>query len=260
MYINKKELSISGIYMITCNNKSYIGSSVNIYLRMLEHRSYLRGNRHGNRYLQNCYNKYGENSLEIKILEICERNIPLLREKELFYIKNNICELNLTMPVTYEMKDSTKLQISTTLKSKYSSGEIINFNKGKGKYVEMYDYIGSLVYSKIGIADLSRKLQYSNRSVIRQSLLRGNHLFKNNIIFHKDNNNYEEWIKRIKGKTIPIYKIYENGDIIICSSSSKEKVINKVLSANNFLYYSLKNKCYYTFLGNLIKCPYYKKL
>ena len=51
-----------GIYKIYCdsNNRTYIGSSNNIERRFKEHLGDLRNNRHSNQYLQNSYNKYGE--------------------------------------------------------------------------------------------------------------------------------------------------------------------------------------------------------
>lgn len=52
--INQK-LKKSGIYCLInlSNNKRYIGSSKNIYSRLLKHRSLLRNNKHENSKLQN---------------------------------------------------------------------------------------------------------------------------------------------------------------------------------------------------------------
>ena len=260
MYINKKEQNVPGVYRIECNNNVYIGSSVCIYTRLMEHRSHLRNNKHANKHLQNAFNKHGEFNFKINILCVCEKNISLLRSKELFYMKSEVCVFNKTTPVTYEMSNESKQKISSTLKEKYSTGILVPANIGKGIKVDVYNYAGELVFNNTTIPEISKILNYSNRSVIRQSILRGNHLFKNHIIFDKNVFTYHEWIKKIKGAIIPVYKVFNNGEIKLCSSSSKEKVISKILIADNFMYYSLKNKCYYTFLGNLIKCPYYKKL
>jgi group I intron endonuclease len=63
-YLDKptKGTKISGIYAIYCvgNNKFYIGSSKNIYRRWVVHREKLRLKRHSNIYLQNAWDKYGE--------------------------------------------------------------------------------------------------------------------------------------------------------------------------------------------------------
>lgn len=53
--ITKKNLNNSGIYCIinTSNNKRYIGSSVNLYTRLMKHRALLRHSKHDNRKIQN---------------------------------------------------------------------------------------------------------------------------------------------------------------------------------------------------------------
>ena len=62
----------SGIYQILClpTSKSYVGSSVDIHKRWSQHKHQLRNKRHGNTYLQNAWNKYGEDQFVFKILEI----------------------------------------------------------------------------------------------------------------------------------------------------------------------------------------------
>jgi group I intron endonuclease len=77
-----------GIYLIEnkINNKKYVGSSINIKVRLMNHKYYLRKNYHANNYLQNSYNKYGEENFNFKILELC--NETELINKENFYIKH----------------------------------------------------------------------------------------------------------------------------------------------------------------------------
>lgn len=62
----------SGIYRITCtaNGKIYVGSSVDIQSRWRGHRSDLNRNIHGNKHLQGAWNKYGESSFVIEIVEL----------------------------------------------------------------------------------------------------------------------------------------------------------------------------------------------
>lgn len=78
---------ICGIYMIRnlVNNKIYIGKSKDIIRRWYEHKSDLRCQRHDNCYLQNSWNKYGENCFEFNIIEQC-LNEENLDEREKFYI------------------------------------------------------------------------------------------------------------------------------------------------------------------------------
>ena len=75
-----------GIYSIYCtkNGKVYIGSSTDIFVRWNGHKCNLRLNKHGNRYLQNAWNKYEEESFVFSIVEECSKDI--LIEREQFYL------------------------------------------------------------------------------------------------------------------------------------------------------------------------------
>lgn len=92
MSYNFNKLSLGyvmkGVYEIknTENDKIYIGSSKNFDARWEKHRQKLEANRHYNQYLQNAWNKYGEDTFEFNILEsgIDEEN---LKEKEKEYIE-----------------------------------------------------------------------------------------------------------------------------------------------------------------------------
>lgn len=65
---------MTGIYQIRdiINNKSYIGLSINIEKRWLQHKSALNRNKHCNQKLQNAWNKYGAENFEWNVLEQCE--------------------------------------------------------------------------------------------------------------------------------------------------------------------------------------------
>lgn len=77
---------IIGIYSITnlYNNKIYIGQSNDIKRRWRNHKNDLNKNKHQNMYLQNSWNKHGENAFDFKIIELCE--LSLLDSKEMYYI------------------------------------------------------------------------------------------------------------------------------------------------------------------------------
>jgi len=76
-----------GIYLITnvINKKQYVGSSLNVYYRMQNHRCRLAKNNHKNPKLQNGYNKYGLSNFAFTILEFVEDKNKLL-EREQYYI------------------------------------------------------------------------------------------------------------------------------------------------------------------------------
>ena len=83
--MNKKQKA--GIYCIEniTTNKKYIGQSIDIKNRWLHHKSELRNNKHDNDYLQNAWNKYGEDDFKFYILEHC--TIDELNDKENYYIE-----------------------------------------------------------------------------------------------------------------------------------------------------------------------------
>jgi group I intron endonuclease len=78
--------SSSGIYKITClpTGKVYIGSSRNIQQRWNEHRSQLVRGIHPNSYLQNAWNKYGEQSFVCDTVEVIDR--VQLADREQYWI------------------------------------------------------------------------------------------------------------------------------------------------------------------------------
>jgi hypothetical protein len=81
---------INGIYKILCkeNNMFYIGSSFNCQKRFSAHLNDLKRNAHTNILLQNCYNKYGINSLELQIIEITpETGKELLKIEQIWLDK-----------------------------------------------------------------------------------------------------------------------------------------------------------------------------
>lgn len=84
--MRKKNEIICGIYKIKCkeNNKEYIGQSINIYSRWTQHIGALKRGNHENILLQRAFNKYGIDSLDFSIIEIC--NKELLNEKEIYWI------------------------------------------------------------------------------------------------------------------------------------------------------------------------------
>ena len=67
----------SGIYSIKniLNNKTYVGSSINLKKRKREHFYQLRKGTHSNKHLQNAFSKYGETNFEFAVLERIEGKI-----------------------------------------------------------------------------------------------------------------------------------------------------------------------------------------
>jgi len=111
-----------GIYKIenTINGNLYIGSCSNFNVRKGSHLCLLRQNKHHSIKLQRAYNKYGEISFIIILIEECEKENLLPREQ--FYIdtllpKYNICPTagsNLNRVFTKQHKEN----LSKSLKGK----------------------------------------------------------------------------------------------------------------------------------------------
>lgn len=88
-----------GIYQIQSKQKPeriYVGSATNIRKRWDNHKEDLRKNTHGNKRLQNHYNKYGEDDLLFSVLLGCDREELLKYEQ--FFIDSlnpyfNICRI-----------------------------------------------------------------------------------------------------------------------------------------------------------------------
>ena len=83
-----KKSEQGGIYLLRnlSNGKVYIGKSINLEKRLKEHKlSLIRGDHHNN-YLQNAWNKYGEDCFEVEIL-FNSNNPSELTEKEIHFIK-----------------------------------------------------------------------------------------------------------------------------------------------------------------------------
>ena len=76
----------SGIYCIenVINNKKYIGKSNNVRNRIRDHICQLTKNKNDCTYLQNAWNKNGEDNFIFYIVEECQKDV--LNEREIFFI------------------------------------------------------------------------------------------------------------------------------------------------------------------------------
>lgn len=131
----------SGVYIISYNNKNYVGSSSNLKKRIREHFSCLKKNTHPNKRLQNAYNKYGEIYFSYKIVATCPSEYLIKLEQ--WFIDNTKNTVNLN-PFAYSSKGrkvlkKTRIKISKALKGKVVSEEtkqLLSLAKlGKPHYV-----------------------------------------------------------------------------------------------------------------------------
>lgn len=136
IYFNetKKVLSVSGIYSITnrVNEKRYIGSSVNIYRRVLEHRRQLNKQIHTNPHLQSAY-QIAEFDLEV--IENCLEAV--LSDRESYWINQY---KTLDNSHGYNLADVTQTRrnkLTATSKMKISAGLMNKHYKNGSKGILM---------------------------------------------------------------------------------------------------------------------------
>ena len=132
--------NVQGIYQIKNlkNDKIYIGSSKAIYKRWHDHKSKLLKNKHENPYLQNAWNKYGEEYFKLSIIEKVEDNSLLLIKETEHILKNkSTCPehgYNIDIPTANERrielykieKNNSTKQVQTIIQVEIQTGQIIN--------------------------------------------------------------------------------------------------------------------------------------
>lgn len=90
------EVQISCIYRIKnlINGKVYVGETISNKRRWMMHKSQLRGGYHGNHYLQEEYDKYGEEVFTFEILEELENDTSKdeMLDRESYHIQRLLSE------------------------------------------------------------------------------------------------------------------------------------------------------------------------
>lgn len=142
--LNAENLMLCGVYQIrnSINGKVYIGSTTVTFKQRFEHHYYcLTHNKHKNRYLQNAWNKYGEDKFIFEILLNCTKEECLIKEQiylDAIEYKYNINPLasgtpNLSKDVIKRRSESLKKFWSskTSEERKKILGGKIPWNKGK---------------------------------------------------------------------------------------------------------------------------------
>lgn len=128
----------SGIYKITNkeNGKFYVGSAQNLRRRKNSHLNCLKRGVHDNEHLQRSYDKYGIDSFDFSIIELCE--IDALLEREQYYLDQyfglNEC-YNMSRYASHPMKGrkhtkETREKMSASAKGKPKTVSQIEKMKG----------------------------------------------------------------------------------------------------------------------------------
>jgi hypothetical protein len=164
LFEDVKHINLSkkiGVYLITCKNHSYVGSSINLYYRLKHHVSDLRKDKHVNKFMQNCYNKYKDKLFNYSILEYCSKEEVRIKEKE--WIDKLNPDINSELnPVTKELSKESKKQISETLKYRYKTKELLPTNM---KPILVYKIDGTFIGEYISCSEVSRQLNLNFKKV-----------------------------------------------------------------------------------------------
>lgn len=111
------------------NKKKYIGQTKDFKSRRRQHLNHLKNNSHSNCYLQEDFNKYGEDSFSFNILDIADDSLS--DKMEIYYIsiyetRNRENGYNIRDGGdNYSIPKETKIKISETRKRKFSCGLLI---------------------------------------------------------------------------------------------------------------------------------------
>lgn len=133
---------VIGIYKISCNEKIYIGSSTSIGHRLKHHLWALNTLNHHNRTVQNLFNKYGINAFKISVLEECDAEVLIDREK--YYIDTLKPYMNhILNPQKIERDNEYRRRLSESLKKAYSNGLRPHNDKPVYQYLISGDYLKS---------------------------------------------------------------------------------------------------------------------
>lgn len=197
---------LSGIYKITnlVNNKSYVGSAVNLKLRLQKHYYELNKGVHSNEYLLRSFNKYGNDNFNIEILEIFEKiDYKLLLKLEKEYIiyfdtLNNGYNLMLDNSSFFTKMNISKKHIDANKKRQSISVYAININDNKIEYE----------FESVSEASLFFKTSSSNISrVCKESL---NYIKGYNFCYQSEYDENKDYRKNLTRKGIKLSENHKN--------------------------------------------------
>jgi DNA invertase Pin-like site-specific DNA recombinase len=215
--IYKENVNKSGIYRLNnlINDKSYVGSSINLNNRLRAYYSISNLYRIVNKEQSMIYKallKYGHKSFSLDILGYCEPNVLIKREQ--YYIDLLKPEYNILKfagsRVGHLASEKTKKAISIALKGKkYKCNEKIAVSKLKyGVQVKVFDKSNNLLFEFPSIKSAARYFYISGRTI-------------SNI--RNRGKSYDDYIYKFEYKDIRI-RVYNNNKELINTLGSKKGV------------------------------------
>lgn len=166
--IDPTDLRRCGVYAIRSADKMYIGSSVDISTRFIRHRYHLRKGDHVNQYLQNAWNKYGEEAFEFVVLEECP--VDQLLDREQHYLDCSSEKYNILSTagsqIGYKHTPEAIAKISATHKGKVVSEEtrkkIGDANRGRKRSAEARERMSVSHRGRITSEETREKLRVAS--------------------------------------------------------------------------------------------------
>lgn len=119
-----KVVNKPGIYYIKVHEQTYIGSSIDLHGRLLEHKQILKRGKHHCSRMQNIFNKYGDQCVQFSILEISDSHDP----SNLKILEKKWIDL-LGPTLNSKLDPTTEVNCKTTSKIVYQytfDGDLVN--------------------------------------------------------------------------------------------------------------------------------------
>lgn len=187
-----------GIYKIYCSetDKIYIGETINLSQRLQKHFSLLRKNKHSNPILQNIFNKYGEDTFYVDVLEYLE----IIDDVELKTIEQTWQQ---KFPNCISLDSNEIYHIERGEKWKNNQKEILNIAREKAveicsKSIIVYNIENkeSIEFSKISDAETLIERKHIDKNINQKIYIP----YKNKYVaFYKEDFNQENINKILRG-------------------------------------------------------------
>ena len=175
-----------GLYTITClsSGKVYVGSSINLRKRLLEHIRLLNLNKHHCRHLQHSFTFYGPESCRIDIVRYCRKEELESGEKSLIddvylagILLNSTRDYRGSFGLVKSQETKNKISIANKGRTAHNKGvpmsakqreqQIATQTKACGKKVDIYTKSGDFVETHESINAAIRKYNLDKRSTQR---------------------------------------------------------------------------------------------
>lgn len=253
---------IVGVYKITntINNKSYIGSSVDVYQRGCMYRHLYKRKKLHNKHLQASIQKYGYDNFIFELLHKCENNISVfeLHQLEQFYInkfnpeynKRTIVDTNHLISHSQETKD----KISKSLKKSFKNGsKVINRIQSHNIKVSLFDLEGNHIQDFLGLSYCAEYLNCTQTSV-GYAIKSRRRRIKNYIVLRTEESNLvKDFIDKPKltySKKVTVFDVLTNETIEFLTRKSCAKFIKCKVDTLKLYYNNQKIwKCRYKIIN-----------